>query len=76
MSDSASVEAPIPGTLQQWLVEDGATVQVGDAVALVEAMKMETKVVARLSGTIKLSASVGALVSLGQEIAKISPLEA
>ncbi|MNF21213.1 2-oxoglutarate carboxylase small subunit [compost metagenome] len=76
VSDSASVEAPIPGTLQQWLVEDGATVQVGDAVALVEAMKMETKVVARLSGTIKLSASVGALVSLGQEIAKISPLEA
>jgi acetyl-CoA/propionyl-CoA carboxylase biotin carboxyl carrier protein len=76
VTDSSSVEAPIPGTLQQWLVEEGATVQVGDAVALVEAMKMETKVVARVSGTIKLNANVGALVSLGQEIAKISPLDA
>jgi acetyl-CoA/propionyl-CoA carboxylase biotin carboxyl carrier protein len=76
VGDSASVEAPIPGTLQQWLVEEGAIVQVGDAVALVEAMKMETKVVARLSGTIKLSANVGVLVSLGQEIAKITPLDA
>ncbi len=42
-----AVTAPIPGTLQQWLVEDGAEVAQGEAVALIEAMKMETRVLAR-----------------------------
>lgn len=44
--------APISGTLQQWLVADGAEVAEGEAVALVEAMKMETRIVAPKAGRI------------------------
>ena len=70
--DSGSVGAPIPGTLQQWLVEDGAEVQEGDGVALVEAMKMETRVVAKVSGRIEIKVSAGSPVGLEQEIAVIT----
>jgi acetyl-CoA/propionyl-CoA carboxylase biotin carboxyl carrier protein len=56
------VTAPIPGTLQQWLVDDGAEVAEGDAVAIIEAMKMETRI---------LAPKAGALVSLGAELATV-----
>ncbi|AMX98924.1 acetyl-CoA carboxylase biotin carboxyl carrier protein subunit [Mesorhizobium ciceri] len=38
------IRAPIPGTLQKWLIEDGTQVADGEAVAVIEAMKMETRV--------------------------------
>ncbi|GLO55052.1 acetyl/propionyl-CoA carboxylase subunit alpha [Pseudomonas putida] len=66
-----SVGSPIPGTLQQWLVQDGDTVSKGETVALVEAMKMETQVVAKLDGKIKILVGVGAAVTLGEELATI-----
>lgn len=66
-----SVSSPIPGTLQQWLVEDGAVVQEGEAIALVEAMKMETQVLAKLSGKIKILVGSGSAVTLGEELATI-----
>ncbi|NIF29385.1 ATP-grasp domain-containing protein [Pantoea sp. Tr-811] len=66
-----SVVSPIPGTLQQWLVEDGMAVFEGEPIALVEAMKMETEVVAKLSGVIKIHAKVGSVVGLGEIMAVI-----
>lgn len=66
-----SIGSPIPGTLQQWLVQDGDTVSKGETVALVEAMKMETQVVAKLDGKIKILVDVGAAVTLGEELATI-----
>lgn len=68
-----AVTAPIPGTLQQWLVEDGAEVAQGEAVALVEAMKMETRVLAPKSGRIRIlaSAELGKAVGLGAHLATI-----
>ncbi|MGP4753966.1 acetyl/propionyl/methylcrotonyl-CoA carboxylase subunit alpha [Agrobacterium pusense] len=68
-----AVTAPIPGTLQQWLVEDGVEVAEGEAVALVEAMKMETRVLAPKSGRIRILASVelGKTVGLGAHLATI-----
>lgn len=66
-----SVGSPIPGTLQQWLVQDGDTVSKGETVALVEAMKMETQVVAKLDGKIKILVDIGAAVTLGEELATI-----
>ncbi|MDZ3992601.1 acetyl/propionyl/methylcrotonyl-CoA carboxylase subunit alpha [Pseudomonas sp. Teo4] len=69
--DLRSVSSPIPGTLQQWLVEDGAVVGKGEVIALVEAMKMETQVTARVDGTLKVLVGVGSVVALGEEIAKI-----
>ncbi|UVD59728.1 ATP-grasp domain-containing protein (plasmid) [Rhizobium sp. Pop5] len=66
-----TITAPIPGALQQWLVEDGAQVAEGDVVALIEAMKMETRVVAPRSGRIRLKAEAGSTVALGIELATI-----
>lgn len=66
------VTAPIPGTLQQWLVDDGATVRKGDGVALIEAMKMETLVVAANDGVITQKVSAGTMVSIGQPLAAIA----
>lgn len=66
-----AITAPIPGTLQRWLVEDGAQVAEGDVVALIEAMKMETRVVAPRSGRIRLVAETGSTVALGIELATI-----
>ncbi|MDD2133428.1 acetyl/propionyl/methylcrotonyl-CoA carboxylase subunit alpha [Pseudomonas kurunegalensis] len=66
-----SVSSPIPGTLQQWLVEDGAVVNEGETIALVEAMKMETQVLAKLSGKINILVGAGSAVTLGEELATI-----
>lgn len=63
-----AVTAPIPGTFRQWLVDDNATVAEGEIVAVIEAMKMETRVAAPKAGTIKLSAKVGDSVGLGAEL--------
>ncbi|MDQ0322131.1 acetyl-CoA/propionyl-CoA carboxylase biotin carboxyl carrier protein [Pararhizobium capsulatum DSM 1112] len=66
-----AVVAPIPGTLQRWLVEDGAEVAEGEVVALIEAMKMETRIAAPRAGRIGLKVEVGTVVGLGTEIAMI-----
>ncbi|MCA1408604.1 ATP-grasp domain-containing protein [Ensifer sp. IC3342] len=70
-ANANAVTAPIPGTLQKWLVEDGAEVNDGEAVALIEAMKMETRVHAPKTGRIKITAEPGTTVSLGAELATI-----
>lgn len=70
-SNEGGVIAPIPGTLQQWLVEDGEPIKKGDGVALIEAMKMETLVVAACDGVITQKVSTGTMVSIGQLLADI-----
>jgi len=70
--DAAELLAPAPGTLVRWLVDDGATVAVGDTVAVLDAMKMETPVLAHRAGTLSHGASVGAIVSADAPIARIA----
>ncbi|TCV66234.1 acetyl/propionyl/methylcrotonyl-CoA carboxylase subunit alpha [Pseudomonas fluorescens] len=70
-SSDGAVTAPIPGTLQQWLVSDGEAVKRGDGVALIEAMKMETLVVAHSDGVITQKVTAGTMVSIGQLLADI-----
>ncbi len=70
-ADDGAVTAPIPGTLQQWLVADGAQVAAGDAVALIEAMKMETRIPAPKAGRIRIEAEAGTTVGLGAKLATI-----
>ncbi|REJ08513.1 ATP-grasp domain-containing protein [Microbacterium bovistercoris] len=62
-ADPAELRAPSPGTLVRWLVDDGADVAEGDAVAVLDAMKMETQVIAHRSGTIAHRAEVGAALA-------------
>lgn len=68
---AGAITAPVPGTLQKWLVADGDEVAEGDVVAVLEAMKMETRISAPKSGRISLQAQPGALVELGAELAVV-----
>ena len=70
-ANANAVTAPIPGTLQKWLVEDGVQVAEGDAVAIIEAMKMETRVPAPKAGRIRITAEPGTMVALDSELATI-----
>lgn len=71
VANESAVTAPIPGTLQKWMVEDGAEVAAGDVVAAIEAMKMETRVLAPKSGRITITIGEGNAVGLGAELATI-----
>ncbi|AZI35136.1 putative urea carboxylase [Caenibius tardaugens NBRC 16725] len=47
------VEAPFGGSIWKLLVEDGTTVAEGEPIAIIEAMKMESKVLSPMSGTVR-----------------------
>ncbi|MDQ2699165.1 MAG: biotin/lipoyl-binding protein, partial [Actinomycetota bacterium] len=67
------LRAPMPGTVTAVFVEDGQSVQAGDAVLAIEAMKMEHRVLATLDGTVRLTAATGDLVGRDQAVARIEP---
>ncbi|KPF44607.1 acetyl/propionyl/methylcrotonyl-CoA carboxylase subunit alpha [Rhizobium sp. G187] len=69
-TDASAITAPIAGTLQAFKVEDGAMVQEGDLIAVMEAMKMETQITAARAGQVKFKAEAGAYLQPGQEIAR------
>ncbi|MEI5680788.1 biotin carboxylase N-terminal domain-containing protein [Mesorhizobium sp. CCNWLW179-1] len=69
--DESFVIAPIHGTLQHWLVEDGALVSEGEAVAVIEAMKMETQIRSTRSGSLAIKVSAGSAVAMGAVLAEI-----
>ena len=50
---SGTVIAPMQGTIVKVLVEVGATVETGQALLVLEAMKMENQINAETSGTVK-----------------------
>jgi len=58
----------MPGTLVRWLVADGETVADGQPVAVVEAMKMETQLVAEAAGTLEHSVEDGTQITAGDPI--------
>jgi len=71
-ADDRELVSPIEGNLVKWLVEDGTSVEEGDAVAVLEAMKMETNVVAHRSGALSRDAQEpGARIARSQVLATI-----
>ncbi len=62
--------SPMPGTVLSVKVRSGNTVTAGDAVVVVEAMKMEHTLTAGADGIIELHVAVGDKVSLGQLVAR------
>ncbi|WP_413451096.1 biotin carboxylase N-terminal domain-containing protein [Georgenia phoenicis] len=71
-SSNGSLTSPMQGTIVKVAVEDGATVEAGELVVVLEAMKMEQPLVAHRSGTVRgLQAAVGANVSAGTVICDI-----
>jgi acetyl-CoA/propionyl-CoA carboxylase biotin carboxyl carrier protein len=71
LEGAGSVTSPVSGTLQAFKIDDGAAVEAGDLIAVMEAMKMETQVTASCAGTIHITAGVGDYLQAGAEIARI-----
>lgn len=70
------VGANIPGLIVKMAVKEGDPVKNGDVVAILEAMKMETSVLASADGVVdKIYAKEGDLVVSGQLIAKIKAVD-
>jgi acetyl-CoA/propionyl-CoA carboxylase biotin carboxyl carrier protein len=68
-----SLTSPMQGTIVKVAVEDGATVEAGDLIVVLEAMKMEQPITAHKAGTISgLSAEVGGAVTSGAVICTIA----
>lgn len=59
------IAAPVSGTLQGFKIADGADVAEGDLVAVMEAMKMETQVLAPRAGRLRLRVKEGDYLQAG-----------
>ncbi|TVX80315.1 biotin carboxylase N-terminal domain-containing protein [Corynebacterium sp. NML180780] len=69
---AGAVTVKYEATIVEWLVADGDVVSKGDAVATIEAMKMESSVKATRDGQISLAAAAGERVKANATIATIS----
>lgn len=71
-SHPGKIQAPMPGKIIKVLATDGASVKVGQALLILEAMKMEYTLAADIDGTVQmLKAKVGEQVVLGQILVEI-----
>ena len=69
---TAQIVAPMPGKVVRVLVEQGAQVEVGDSIVVVEAMKMQNEMKSPRAGTVTaLHAQAGATVKAGEVLAVI-----
>ena len=69
-----TVRSPMPGTVLAVQVAPGDTVSAGQAVAVVEAMKMEHTVTAPVAGTVtEVTAKAGQQVAMDAQLAVIEP---
>ncbi|TFD19561.1 biotin carboxylase N-terminal domain-containing protein [Cryobacterium sp. TMS1-13-1] len=64
LTDPAELRSTMSGTVVKWLVDAGATVAAGDPLLVLEAMKMESTVVAHRFGRL-----VGLIVAPGDAVA-------
>ena len=71
-SNSTGLTSPMQGTVVKIAVEEGAAVEVGDLIIVLEAMKMEQPLMAHKAGVISnLTAVIGATVSSGTTLCDI-----
>jgi acetyl-CoA/propionyl-CoA carboxylase biotin carboxyl carrier protein len=68
-----TLASPLQGTVLKVAVEQGAAVQEGALIAVIEAMKMENEITAHKAGKVsELPIAVGASVATGDTLAVIS----
>ena len=70
--NGTKMEAPMPGMIKAYKVQEGATVNEGDVVLVLEAMKMDNDMTAPCSGKVSFKAAVGSNVDTGDVMAVIS----
>ncbi|NLT95272.1 MAG: pyruvate carboxylase, partial [Clostridia bacterium] len=71
-NDKYQVGASIPGTVFKILVKEGQEVEENEGLVIIEAMKMETKIVARTKGTVdQILVKEGSQVKAGELIMKL-----
>jgi len=65
------VAAPMPGKVLRVLKHEGETVEAGETVLVLEAMKMENEIQSPVAGTIVYTAAEGEAVEMGSTLVKI-----
>ena len=65
------VSSPVAGTLLKYAVAEGASVNKGDTVVILESMKMELEVKSPVAGKIHFVAATGSQVANGQTLAEV-----
>jgi acetyl-CoA/propionyl-CoA carboxylase biotin carboxyl carrier protein len=72
-SASGNVEVPMQGTIVKVLVEVGQAVEAGQAVVVLEAMKMENQITTEKAGTVKeIKVTAGSTVGAGDVVVIIA----
>jgi biotin carboxyl carrier protein len=67
-----SVEAPLPGKILNVTAKAGDAIEESGEICTIEAMKMETPILAPVAGTVKqVSVSAGQTIQAGDVIAEI-----
>jgi len=76
LASGKTLSSPMQGTVVKVAVKEGAVVEEGDLIVVIEAMKMEQPLVAHRPGTVRnLAAEVGAGVAAGATICEIESVE-
>lgn len=72
-----ALDSPMPGKITKLLRKTGDSVKKGDAVVVMEAMKMEYTLKAEADATVEeLCCQTGDQVALGQRLVKLKPVTA
>jgi len=61
----------IEGTVEKWLIEDGAHIEKGSPMMQITTEKLDNEIEATATGTIKLIAKEGDIVPCGEVVAEI-----
>lgn len=73
---SGAIKAPMPGSVVKVLVAEGDSVETGQSLVIVEAMKMENEVRSPLNGIVKsVNVSAGDSVGTTEAMVEIEPAE-
>jgi oxaloacetate decarboxylase alpha subunit len=70
-SGGTVIPAPVAGTVIRYAVDEGATVQSGDTVIIIESMKMELEIKATAAGKVHFLVPAGTQVASQQAIAEV-----
>jgi len=74
MTDKTQVGSSIPGAVSKLLVKAGDPVKENQALAVIEAMKMETSIVSRMDGVVdEVFTKEGYTVAAGEMIMTLKP---